>query len=618
MRDMSIKTGEGGWQTSGRRWYDEVKDITTRLVRINSISPSVAGENACAVEIHSILEARGLKPAYWELPDGRRNLWAMVEGGAVPPDADRIPTVILIGHHDTAGVQDYDPELDPFDPQGLEEVFFERCEKNFIAEDELLVDASSQQWMFGRGSFDMKSGVAAQAAVMGALARSKDSLPGNVVMVTTADEEVESAGIMRAVEGLVKLRETHNLDYVGVINSDYTAPREPGDDNRYIYRGTIGKLLVCFYVRGCETHVGEAFRGLDANLIAANLIQETNLNVELCDEADGEITVPPLTQKQRDFKARYDAQTPISSVVHCSCLTHGWTPQDVLVKMVALAGRALSSANHRRVVQWGEYAQRQHSALAIDDLGGKVWTYQQLYEAVADRVHPADRVHSEEKLRRAQPDLKHQLEARAFGYVRKARQMLAQLSQPERDFLIDNGQLVGIDSRERSLIIVRALVDIAIQEQVFDSRKPAIVVYFAPPFFPPVRGDEESRLSKAISAEVRTGAYGDIRFRSFYPYVSDISYMRVDQAVYESLPVLVKNFPLWRDRNEEISEDLRDEYFIIPFDLIRELDCDVANIGPWGKEAHGKGERVYMPYSFETVPELIYNVICRVLGDSVT
>jgi arginine utilization protein RocB len=591
---------------TGKRWYDEVKDITTRLVRINSISPSVAGENACAAEICSILEARGLKPAYWELPDGRRNLWAMLEGGAVPPHAGRIPTIILIGHHDTAGVQDYDPELDPFDPQGLGKVFFERCEKNLDAEDELLLDASSQQWMFGRGSFDMKSGVAAQAAVMGALARSKDSLPGNVVMVTTADEEVESAGIMRAVEGLVELREAHNLDYVGVINSDYTAPREPGDDNRYIYRGTIGKMLVCFYVRGCETHVGEAFRGLDANLIAANLIQETNLNVELCDEADGEITVPPLTQKQRDFKARYDAQTPISAVVHCSRLIHGWTPQDVLVQMVATAGRALSSANHKRVVQWGEYAKRQNSAMSIEDLGGRVWTYQQLYEAV------------EGKLRRTQPGLKQQLEERAFGYVMKARQMLAQLSQRERDFLIDKGQLVGIDSRERSLVIVKTLVEIAIREQIFDSRRPAIVVYFAPPFFPPIRGDRESRLNKAIAAEVSTGAYGDIRFRGFYPYVSDISYMRVDEAVYQSLPVLAKNFPLWRDRHEEISPSLRDDYYIIPFDLIHELDCDVANIGPWGKEAHGKGERVYMPYAFETVPELLYNVILRVLGDSVT
>lgn len=592
---------------AGKRWYDDVKDITARLVRIKSVSPNLEGENACAAGIYKELEKRGLKPSYWEMKgDERKIVWAMLEGGAVPPGTDKIPTIILIGHLDTAGVQDYGPELDPFSPWKLQDVLFEQYKKAPDTEDELLRDAGSQSWMFGRGSFDMKSGVAAQIVVMGALEKVTDSLPGNVVMVTTPDEEVESAGIMDAVEELVKLREDHNLEYIGVINSDYTAPREPGDDSRYIYRGTIGKLLACFYIRGCETHVGEAFRGLDTNLIAANLILETNLNVELCDEADGEITVPPLTQKQRDFKARYDAQTPISSVVYCSCLTHSWTPQDVLVKMVALAGRALSSANHRRIVQWGKYAGRQNSAMSIEDLGGRVWTYQQLYEAV------------EEKLGHTEPGLKQQIEERAFGYVVKARQMLEQLSQSERDFLIDEGQLVGIDSREKSLIIVKTLVEIAIREQVFDSRKPAIVVYFAPPFFPPVRGNEGSRLSKAIAAEVSTGAYGDIRFRGFYPYVSDMSYMRVDEAVYNSLPVLAKNFPLWWDRNEEISETLRDEYYIIPFDLIHELDCDVANVGPWGKEAHGKGERVYMPYSFETVPELLYNVILRVLGDSAT
>lgn len=590
---------------TGKRWYDDVKDITTRLVRINSISPNLEGENACAAEIYRILEEQGLKPAYWEMKgDERKIVWAMLEGGAVPTDTDKIPTIILIGHLDTGDIQDYGAELDPFSPQTLQEVLFKRYKKNPDAEDELLLDAASQNWMFGRGSFDMKSGVAAQIVVMGALAKVRSSLPGNVVMIATPDEEVESAGIMAAVEELVKLREDHHLDYVGVINSDYTAPREPGDNNRYIYRGTIGKLLACFYVRGCETHVGEAFRGLDANLIAANLIQETNLNVELCDEADGEITVPPVTQKQRDSKVRYDAQTPISSVVYCSVLTHSWTPQDVLVKMVAAASRALSKANHKRIVQWGEYARRQNSAMAIEDLGGRVWTYQQLYEAV------------EEKLGHTEPDLKQQIEERAFGYVMQARQMLEQLSQSERDFLIDNGQLVGIDSREKSLIIVKALVETASREKVIDLRKPAIVVYFAPPFFPPIRGNRESRLNRAIAAEVSTGAYGDVQFRGFYPYVSDISYMRVDEAVYKSLPTLEKNFPLWRDRNEEISEHPRDEYYSIPFDLMHELDCDVANIGPWGKEAHGKGERVYMPYSFETVPELLYNVILRALGDS--
>jgi len=581
------------------KWYDDVKAITMRLVTINSISPSVAGENACAAEIHSALAERGLAPAYWEMVDGRKIVWAMVEGHALSPDAEKIPTVILLGHLDVAGIQDYGADVDPFDPQALHDTLLEQYEKNPDTEDECLLDAGSGQWMFGRGSFDMKSGVAAQIAVMGALAESRDTLSGNVLMVVTPDEEVESAGTMDAVERLLELRAAHRLDYVGVINSDYTAPREPGDDNRYIYRGTIGKMLCCFYIRGCETHVGEAFRGLDVNLIASNLIQETNLNAALCDEADGEITVPPLTQKQRDFKARYDAQTPISALIHCSCLVHSWTPQDVLVKMVALAQRALSRANHRRIVQWSEYAARQNSATPMEDLGGRVWTYQQLHEAVAEKLGHAE--------------LGHELEARALGYVQKARRILARLSLEERDFLIDNGQLVDIDSRERSLAIVKALVEIAGREGIFDPRKPAILIYFAPPYFPPIRGDSESRLNRAIAAEVDSGRYGEIQFRGFYPYVSDISYVKVDDAVYHSLPALKKNFPLWRDSNDDVREHLRNEYFTVPFDLIRELNCDVANIGPWGKEAHGKGERVYMPYAFETVPELIHRVILRML-----
>lgn len=118
---------------------------------------------------------------------------------------------------------------------------------------------------------------------------------------------------------------------------------------------------------------------------------------------------------------------------------------------------------------------------------------------------------------------------------------------------------------------------------------------------------------RAIAAEVESGDYGDIAFRGFYPYVSEISFMRVDEAVYEALPTLKANFPLWRDGVDDGASMGRPETFRIPFDLVRELDCDVANIGPWGKEAHGRGERVHMPYSFETVPELIYRAIPRLL-----
>jgi arginine utilization protein RocB len=583
------------------RWRDEVEELTARLVKINSVSPSVNGENACAAEIRRALSERGVASGTWPMrTDARKIVWAMVEGRGSPPGAEPIPTVILLGHLDTAGVQDYGSDLDPFNPERLRQELLEQYRRNPGTDDERLLDAASGEWMFGRGSFDMKSGVAAQVAVMGALERAKDLLLGNVLMVTTPDEEVESAGLMDGLPSLIGLRNARRLEFLGVINSDYSAPRDPEDDNRYIYRGTIGKLLCCFYVRGCEMHVGEAFRGLDANLIAANLVRETNLNVDLCDALDGEITVPPVTQKVRDFKARYDAQTPISAVVYCSCLVHGWTAEDVLPRMIRLADRALDQASDRRAGAWKAYASRQGSTKTLSRLGGVVYTYAQLHEAVAGRMGSFA--------------LQEELEERAFGTVEKTREILEALSPAARDFLIDRAQLVDPDSRERSLVIVRTLVDIAIRENVLEDGRPAVVIYFAPPFFPPVRGDPNSRLNRAIVAELRSQDYGRIQVKGFYPYVSEISFMRVDKAVEEALPVLKANFPLWRDPNTDEDEVVREETFGVPFDLIRELNCDVANIGPWGKEAHGRGERVHMPYSFETVPQLIHNVILRLLG----
>lgn len=589
--------------TTDRRWYDQVRDLTTRLVQINSVSPSVERENACAAEIRKALAERGVASGTWRMrADERHIVWAMVEGDSPAADVDATPTVILLGHLDVAGVQDFGPDLDPFDPHSLLKHHLDRYGKDPSNEDERSQDAASGEWMFGRGSFDMKSGVAAQIAVMGALQQARASLPGNVLMVTTPDEEVESAGLMDALEPLIELRDARGLKFVGVINSDYTAPREPGDDSRTIYRGTIGKLLCCFYVRGCETHVGEAFRGLDANLIAANLVRETNLNPDLCDEADGETTVPPVTQKVRDFKARYDAQTPISSLIHCSCLVHAWTPRDVLVRMVGLASNALDRANQQRLVAWDAYSRRQGSENVLPSLGGSVVTYGELHEAVAEQLG-GDR-------------LRREMDERAFGIIRDTRAALGRLTPAERDFLVDRARLADMDSRERSVVIVRTLVEIALREDVLDTREPFIVVYFAPPFFPPVRGDRSSRLNRAIAAEVGTGVHGPIQFRGFYPYVSELSFLRVDPAVYESLPLLKANFPLWRDQKEEMPEEVRLETFNVPFDAIRELDCDVANIGPWGKEAHGRGERVHMPYSFETVPELIHNVVLRLLSDA--
>ena len=51
---------------------------------------------------------------------------------------------------------------------------------------------------------------------------------------------------------------------------------------------------------------------------------------------------------------------------------------------------------------------------------------------------------------------------------------------------------------------------------------------------------------------------------------------------------------------------------------IRALNCPVVNIGPFGNDAHGLYERVHMPYSFVTVPQIISETIISTLKEATT
>ena len=61
-----------------------------------------------------------------------------------------------------------------------------------------------------------------------------------------------------------------------------------------------------------------SFSGLDPNQIAAEITRRVNLNPEFSDVVEGEVTLPPITLKQRDLKPEYSVQ--ILSLIHISCL----------------------------------------------------------------------------------------------------------------------------------------------------------------------------------------------------------------------------------------------------------------------------------------------------------
>lgn len=145
--------------------------ILKRLVRIDSVNPDVGegpGEGRIAGELREILESGGLEVKVQELSGDRRNVIGILrgEGGG--------RSLMLSGHMDTVGVRNM--AIPPFDPK--------------IRNGNL----------HGRGSCDMKGGLAGMISAATAIAMSGVKLKGDLYVSGVADEEYMSIGTERLVE----------------------------------------------------------------------------------------------------------------------------------------------------------------------------------------------------------------------------------------------------------------------------------------------------------------------------------------------------------------------------------------------------------------------------------
>jgi acetylornithine deacetylase len=141
----------------------EVTELLARLVSIESINPDLvhngSGELNVARFIQMWLEVHGAQTHWLEGREGRPSVvgvWKGSGGGK---------SIMLNGHMDTVGIEGM---THPFEPS---------------------VDGDR---MFGRGTYDMKSGVAAM--LVAAARASRAGLRGDVIVACVADEEFASIG----------------------------------------------------------------------------------------------------------------------------------------------------------------------------------------------------------------------------------------------------------------------------------------------------------------------------------------------------------------------------------------------------------------------------------------
>lgn len=527
------------------------EEITKRLVSIESVSPS-KGESRVAEEIVRHFSGLGMESKTVRMRDGRKLAFAIIRGNN---KGSSKKALLLFGHTDTVGVDDYG-ELSnlAFDPDNLGRALTrEGLEKAAIK------DLKSGRWMAGRGALDMKSGVAVEMAVMSHL--NSRELGGTIVFLGTPDEEYNSAGIMEGLKVLDSLSKNEGLEFIGAINADYTTSRFPGDNNRYAYVGTIGKLLPSFYVVGEASHVGEAFSGLDANLVSSELTRLIDLNPDLCDSAGGEVTVPPVLLKQEDLKTSYNVQTAFASRQYFNFFTHKMTPNQVLSRLEEKAREAAGNVSELVAKNYSGYMRTQ----------GKTGRPAKITKKIS--VIPYSRIHS--------------LASRKIGRAR-VEKIIRTICASESE------------GRAASLRIVEALCGHS------GLKGPAIILYFSPPYYPHsfINESESGKNPFVKSAIEVSGAFG-LTVRKFYPYISDASYLRLASGSADGLS---ENMPQWGAKTGN--------GYSLPIREMERLNVPVINLGPWGRDAHKRTERAYMPYSFGTLPKIMEKTIRKTFETS--
>ena len=542
------------------QFQEEVYRLTKRLVEHPSIVGTF-GERDMAYLIYEILQETPYfqdHPEFLQMTPTRQddreryNVLALLKGSK----EDVGETVILMGHMDTVDVEDYGKWMNiAFSPEQL----LKEWNKSQLPE-EVKKDLDTGDYIGGRGVLDMKSGIAINLAIVRYFARHRDLLKGNLLFVAACDEERNSRGILSALADILQWGREQNLSYIAAINSDYTSPRFQGDPYRYVYLGTVGKLLPAFYIVGKETHVGQAFEGFDPNLIASELTARIDYHTDLCDEMFGEITLPPVSLKQMDLKKQYDVQTPKTALVYYNFFVHSWSPRDVLDKLKQVAIDAFQAAVMKFRTRSRQYHELRGRPYQDVDIKPRVYTYEELYQKCREKY--------------------------GQGFEQEVLQFTHNMLNKET-----------MDVREYSLRMVEELWKWGGDDE------PAVIIFYAAPYIPRVvlneKDQRDLRLIQAVQKsvkEIEPLQEKEIKVRKFFPYISDMSFVAMSDDEKE-IQTFEKNMPVWGAK------------YHMDMEAIRQLDVPVINIGPYGKDAHKKWERLEIAYSMQWVPNLTVRVI---------
>jgi succinyl-diaminopimelate desuccinylase len=218
------------------------------LLRIDSSNPP-GNEHEVAKVIAARCERVGLKAKITEVETNRSNLEVRLKGSGTKK-------LLFCGHMDTVSPGETEWTYSPFsgELQGNK--------------------------LYGRGASDMKSGLAAMLLALESLHTEGVKLPGEVVFLATAGEEVDSCGARKYLES------NHMRDYDAIVIGEPT--------NEKVAIGHKGALWLEIVIFGKTAHGSMPDQGVNAiqhMMHVINLIEQYDLDWKIQDETLGHSTM---------------------------------------------------------------------------------------------------------------------------------------------------------------------------------------------------------------------------------------------------------------------------------------------------------------------------------------
>ncbi|HSI68414.1 MAG TPA: amino acid degradation protein, partial [Planococcus sp. (in: firmicutes)] len=254
----------------------------------------------------------------------------------------------------------------------------------------------------------------------------------------------------------------------------------------------------------------------------------------------------PLTVLQRDVKEVYSAQTPYRAVAMYNIFLLERNPSEIMDLFEATAQKALDRMS-------SDYMKmcKQQGIKPVNEV--KIYRFEELQ--------------------------KHAIEKLGENAVEK---MIAEvLKKPD------------LDLREQSHAITDSLLN-QCQELT-----PATILMYTPPFYPPVNSSD-SKLVQGCIASIVQKAKQDFGFEvkqsHFFNGVSDLSYVNF-QDHDAGWMTFERNTPVYGRSYE------------IPFQSMQLLHAPVMIVGPFGRDAHQRTERLHLRNAFEEMPVLLEHMI---------